>query len=514
MKTFKLITAGTIALLACSAASAFTEITITGSTAFRNAVVDSCKKILQNSASGTAAGTNGDYVWGSVGNNQQLFVGTTLATLGGGAASQQVVIKLSWSGSAGGVQSVAQQIAPGQAFIIDPNAGINFTPGHGNPVVASIGAGLNLQNLTNAGIAVLAANQTDLTTKCDCAMSDAYIESTPYSTGVAPNFPITSQAVGIVPFVWVGGGYTTDGGTTLNSGLYPGVSNLTIDQAQELLSGGLQLSQITGNPADAATGVFCVGRDHDSGTRIAAEYDSQLNGDIYFGATTGYSTVVLQYIPNGGTINGDGAPWPHTPYHQFDAQSAGAANLVISELDPWPLENVLGELRGAPLTAPGDEGWFSGGVVANTLKRPGDINGLVSGNPVYVISYLGLSDSFSVNGAAVGYNYVDGAGQTDVIKPSQNALLWQGVFPGTAAHPFGPPYANIENGEYSFWGVEHFVHLKSLAGVKLSLANAVAKQITTEADFGGTGDLLNNMQVFRGGDGAPIVPGNAASYTE
>lgn len=483
MKKIKLLTAGLLAMLAINVASAVTEIRITGSTAYRKAVVDSIERILQT---GSTPGIGG-YVWGSTtgsgaGANQQVFVGTTVGS------NTQVIIKCSWSGSAGGIQSLASNLPAGQPFIIDPNTGINFGT---NPVTAVVDA----TTLTVAGASIAAGDITESHT-ADVAMSDAFKESTPY-TG-AGFTALTSKAVGIVPFVWVGGAYSLNGGVTNVAGLYPGVSNITIEQAQELLAGGIQLNQLTGNSGDANFNAFVVGRDHDSGTRIATEYDSQFGQDIIFAQDTGYSEPLSQYIPNGAMINGLTAPFSGSPtFTQFESQSAGSG--LITELDPWPSETVLGVTRAA-----GSEGFFSGSSVAGVLNRASDI----TNSGLYTIGYLGMSDAFTVNPVATGYTYVDGAGNSDTIKPSQNALTYGGVYPGSAAHPFGPPYVNIEQGVYPYWGIEHLLYQSSLAAPQLPVVTQIYNQIKTEADFGGVGDLLTNMTVTISSDGQQIAPGS------
>jgi hypothetical protein len=449
MKKTKLLTAGMLAMLALNVASAATEIRYTGSTAFRKATVDSIENSLQ-------AG----YVWGSTsgtgaGANQQVFVGTTKTS------NIQVIIKTSWSGSAGGIQSLASNIPAGQPYIIDPT-GVTFAPAAG-----TVGA----VTLTTTGANIPAGDITESHT-ADVALSDAFASTTPY-TG-AGFTALHDTVVGVVPFAWVKGAYTPDGGTTIVAGGYPGVTNISGVQAQELIGGGLALNQFTSNPADQAVFVQLVGRDHDSGTRIGYIYDTQYGN---------YFSPILQNIPNGATVGAT----------QFAAQSAGTG--VISTLSPWPVETVLGENRAA-----GNEGFFSGGTVASVLNRVTDTS---AGN--YIISSLGFGDSPSVNPGA-GYSYTDGAGNATTITPSQNAILFDGSYPGTPTHPFGPPYVNVEQGVYTSWGYEHYLYAASLASGSLkTVADQIATQLTSEADFGGVGDLLSRMNASRTTDGAPVT---------
>jgi len=454
MKKIKLLTAGMLAMLALNVASAQTEIRLTGSTAFRKATVNSVENILK---AGFVWGVSGSSA-GNLGANQQVFVGATKS------GSLPVIIKCSWSGSAGGVQSLAQNVPAGQPFIIDPT-GVSI-----NTSTGASSATVGLTALTAGGVIIPSGNVTESHT-ADVALSDAFASTTPF-TG-AGFTALTDTVVGIVPFAWIKGAYTPDSGVTNVPGGFPGVTNVSGVQGQELIGGGLSLNQFTGNPADQAVFVQMVGRDHDSGTRIGYIYDTQYGN---------YSSAVLQNIPNGATVGAT----------QFASQSAGSG--VISTLSPWPVETVIGETRSA-----GNEGFFSGGTVASVLNRDCDTS---AGN--YIISWLGFGDSPSVNPGA-GYSYTDGAGNTSTITPSQNALTFDGYFPGTATHPFGPPYVNVEQGIYTGWGYEHFLYATTFSGTPKTIADQIATQLTSEADFGGVGDLLSRMNATRTGDGVNVT---------
>jgi hypothetical protein len=504
MKKTKLLMAGLLASAVASVASANTEIYLTGSTAFRSAVVDSIKKVL-------APG----YVWGSTGGsggsaNQQVFVGTTLASPVSPHNTYPIIIQCSWSGSAGGIQSVAASVAAGQPYLDEPvvisysspNATVDGTALAG-------GSGATLSVNTNSHVP-------------DMAMSDAFIESTPFQGG--SYVTLTSTPVGIVPFEFVKGEYTPDGTTThAVAGGYPGVTNLTVDQAQELIGGGIALDQLTGVAADDNKLALCIGRDHDSGTRIGAEYDTQLGGDVFEAQDAGYEAGVLQYLPNGAICGST----------QFATQSPGTAGTTIETLVAWQTtdstgtpnggdEVVLGEDRGG-----GTEGFFSGGNVAKALARPVDTSSAAffSANAAYpyTIGYLGMSDANSVNADTNIVSYTDGANQTDSIKATQNALTFGGYSPSSgtgytfASAKFAPPYDHILNGQYAFWGVEHLLYPQNLASTHADrqdvIANLITPQITTEADFNGTGIKLSAMNASRANDGQAISS-PSAGFTE
>ncbi len=330
---------------------------------------------------------------------------------------------------------------------------------------------------TGGGASIPSGDITESHT-ADVALSDAFPSTTPFTgAGFAP---LTDTIVGIVPFAWVKGAYTPDGTTaSAVAGGYPGVTNISGVQAQELIGGGLALNQFTSVPTDQAIFVQMVGRDHDSGTRIGYIYDTQYGN---------YTSGVLQNLPQGNGTTGTNGTVGAT---QFASQSAGTG--VISGLIPWPVETVLNETRAA-----GNEGYFSGGTVASVLNRPADVT---QGN--YIISSLGFGDSPSVN-PGTSYNYTDGAGNVDPITPSKNCILFDGNYPGTPTHPFGPPYVNVEQGVYTSWGYEHFL-TSTLSGTGLTVATAIATQLTSEADYLGVGDLLSNMNASRTSDGVNVT---------
>jgi hypothetical protein len=486
MKKITLLTAGMLAMLAINSVSAQVggtlpdvELRYTGSTAFRKATVNSIQNSLQ-------AG----YVWGSTsgsggGASQQIFVGTTVpippATTG-----YNVVIKTAWSGSAGGIQSVDQNINAAIAYV---NDSLTSVSSYGSSSAATV----NGIPLSTGGANIPTSDITEAA-QADIALSDAFQSTTPYTD----NTNLFDTVVGVVPFAWIKGEYTPDGtvGSTVAGGV-AGMTNITETQAQALLSGGIALNQFTGDITQQSIIVKMVGRDHDSGTRIGYIYDTQYGN---------FESAVDQFLPQPGGVCGP---------TEFDTQSAGTG--VITSLIPWQqtnssgtpfsparTETVLGETR-----ATGNEGYYSGGTVASVLVRPASF--AVSTHKFYLVSSLGFGDSPNVNPFPVGpgqYSYTDGAGNISTIKPSQNAILYNGYYPGTAAHPFGPPYTNIDQGIYESWGYEHYLYdttrLTSGSTGQI-VADQISAQLTTEADFAGVGELLSRMHASRGSDGSPIT---------
>ena len=240
--------AGLAALAIAGSASAQTiTIRITGSTAYRGQTHNAIGHIL-----------NAGYVFGYAGTSlgkagQAEFQGTTKV------GNIPVDIKTAWSGSVGGVQTVANNL--------------------------TVSTWLAATNLTSGGTTGL-TGPYDAPVTADIAMSDSFQGSTAFTTPV-----LYSKVVGVVPFQWV-----------RNAGSPAAINNMTSLFAQILLgTGQVPLSQITGLNADEATVVTALGRDEDSGTRLDAFAESGF----------GIFTPPFQYQPTpaSGTITAL-APWP------------------------------------------------------------------------------------------------------------------------------------------------------------------------------------------------------------
>ena len=204
-------------------ASAQVEVTVTGSTAFRAITIDRVGSLFD---SGFTAVTN----------NASTGLITYRGTMGGAVpslATTPVTLRLSFSGSAAGMQSV-------QA---------------GTPISTADTPGVNTNKVP------------------DLALSDVFPESAtpPLNLSDFDHF-----IVGVVPFVFV-----------RNNGM-AGVTNITREQANLLLTAsgvatnGTQL--ISGMPAiflggSSTNPVYFIGRDAGSGTRITVQKCIGFTGD-------------------------------------------------------------------------------------------------------------------------------------------------------------------------------------------------------------------------------------------
>lgn len=269
MKMFKnaVVALGVLAL--AGVASAQTTIRFTGSTAFRTSTINAIKNIL-----------NPGYTYGYIGSSvtgaqQSTFVGTTIT------GNLPVIIKCSWGGSSGGMQTIAQQ----------------------SPIVTTVNPYISETSALTTTGAVLTASTAvfDSPANADVSMADSFQASTQfYGSGYNT---LTSTAVGIVPFVWVKG---SSSDPAIQASL-ANVTNITPLLARLVLSGGAPLSMFTGNPVDSSVTVYAMGRDEDSGTRLVTYAEANFG---VFGSPVQYQATV----------------------------TSGA----ISAINPWPVNTLLG----------------------------------------------------------------------------------------------------------------------------------------------------------------------------
>jgi len=261
----------------------------------------------------------------------------------------------------------------------------------------------------------------------DIAMSDSFQSSTPYTSPA-----LHDTVVGVVPFVWV-----------RNNGAPATLSNMTNQLAKAVLNNpGIPLSQFTANPADAATLVYASGRNNDSGTRLDAFAES------FFGV----GTAPVQ-------VDGSGTTDPAA-----DTVVAGAWVAGVDGIAFWDAA----------------AGYSSGGTLASEMNATGSNTVL----PGWLVTYLGINDSNSVNGGA-------------------NDMTYDGVAYSVPA---------VQQGEYSFWSYEHLLYRVApgpnpLLPPASTVANALATQIHN-VNAANSGIVVTTMTVGRAVEGGVIVPPN------
>jgi hypothetical protein len=328
MKLLKTILASCLAFALISAASAQTTIRITGSTAFRAAVYQAIQNIL---APGYVYGYSGTTLSKA---SQAIFTGNT------SVGSISVIIKTSFSGSVGGISTVAADLTIGP--------GGTFTGGGGwlvDSTAQSTGGTPNAPAVYDSPVTA------------DVSMADCFQVSAPLKFRT-PKLHDTN--VGVVTFEWV----LTPGKAAL--GTINTSTNLTsADVTSSLVNKTLLLSSLSGNSGDTEL-VQAVGRDEDSGTRIQALACSGI----------GIAQHLKQYQPLY-----DGATTPLVPPPAPGTQITGAKL--------WP--KVTLNTISYPI---GDSGYSGGGSLAAAINVSHS-----GGRPTYnnwFLTYFGINDAATV----------------------------------------------------------------------------------------------------------------------
>jgi len=278
--------------------------------------------------------------------------------------------------------------------------------------------------------------------KAQLAFSDVYSISTPYSSGV------TGEKVGIIAFRFVAN--TSANGT---------LSNITAQQFRGLAANGnVPASVLTGNSSHT-TDVYLTGRNDGSGTRVTVLAETGF----------GYSNLVQQY-----------------------KATMGAGNTTVSELQLWPTGDSLNVSNIYNADTAGNGGYSSGGTMASifggnssSVIIKGSTGSTIATKPVFVVGYLGTSDSV-----------------TAVTTNGGIALSYNGVSLQVNSGGITNPEA-ITYGAYTLWANEQLywrtgTNTGDLLTVKNGIKNALPSLI------GSAGVSLSSMQVARTSDGGLV----------
>ncbi|EIP96901.1 hypothetical protein OpiT1DRAFT_01328 [Opitutaceae bacterium TAV1] len=314
MKPGKILMASMLAIsTATMAFAADIELRITGSTAFRAATHAAISALIEPATREIGyVGTSG-----AAGATQAIYSGTMVGS------SQTIVVQTSYSGSLGGIASVAA-VPPVPLTTWPAESNLTGTPGE--------------HQITSPAFISAVAN---------VALAD---NSQTESGNIGAGFTtLTARRVGVVPFVWVKGKHADP---AIRDAL-ENVKNINTLQARVLLGGGVPLSFFTGSASDAEYLTLPLGRDKDSGTRLAALLEAGL------------------------TVN--------SPVDQYEAV---VVDDQIVDVVPW-----------AP-----EAGYTSGGTLASTLNLE------VSADlPGVLLGYVGINDATrlgatldTVNGTLTG----------------------------------------------------------------------------------------------------------------
>jgi len=414
--------AGVAALAIASSASAQTvTVHIGGSTACRAFVSDAIVNLLGGSSASTWSmayqGTNPQKGY------QQEFVGTTTNGV-------LVHIHTSWAGSVGGIASLAtNNTVETGVWMASTNLVANGNGGVFYP--ANFGGGNQGYDITTATpTADPNVAPSEDAQVADLAMSDSFTGATPYK-----NLNITGAGdtkVAVLPFAWI---RTPDSTNAL--------ANMTPQLAKDILTAGyVPLSQFTGNSADSNNYVICVGRDADSGTRVAAF------------AECGFGVYGLP--------------------KQWQVTASGG---IVSAIQLYPAQTI----NGVDYTA-GQGGYAAGSGLKSAVNATGA---------------AAVTVALPGKGSKTGCYTVGYVGGTDISGVTQ--MTWNGF-----AYGGGTNAASIAEGQYSFWCYEHLMYITGLSATKVPIAQQIASGLKATSTQNGFINI-SDMHVVRTVDGGVVT---------
>lgn len=360
MKLLKSLALGALALAAVSVASA-TTVKVTGSTAFRNALYAS---VINQLGSGTVKAA---FIGSSLsGSNQVIFTNGT------------DTVQCCMAGSVGGVNWVVNDVNvatsvggnTAQAWLSSTTGG-----GSGSWATAAIGAG---PGFAITGGTAQGSPTYEAANKADFCMSDSLQDSTPFdsaTTGIAMT-QAQGSGLGVVQFIMAKGTKHP----SIPQARYDALTNVSGLAFQNLAASGIvPLSAFTGVAADNAYNVVLIGRDNDSGTRLATTFETGLGG---------VDTSMSQY-------------------RAFDgANDVGSGSGVT--------------VKTLTLVGP-TSGYASGGHVKKVLNAAVDGTSLVGGKPFIIVGYVGTGDKPTAAAQILTYA---GNAQTDTATKYGQYTFW------------------------------------------------------------------------------------------
>ncbi|RRJ96958.1 hypothetical protein Ga0100231_024725 [Opitutaceae bacterium TAV4] len=403
-------------LVISSASMAFAadiELRITGATAFRASSHQAIVNLI------TPATLEVAYVGSSLnGAGRAIFRGTSVAN-----SSDTLTIKTSWSGSIRGIQSVASggTVNP----VTDWLANANLT---GTPGIYQLATPISVP-LTP----VLPAH---------AALADNSQGETPYNhVNDSIYADLDGGPVGATPFVWVKG---THADATKQARLNL-LTNITSQQAQLVLKNGAPFSFFSDTPSDSTYRVYALGRNVDSGTRLAAFAETFLDSLATFSASG-----IAQYQ---ATVSGN-------------------------------------RITGITLWTPSSNGYSSGGTLATALS-----NQVTSSENFFLVSYLSLNDAATLPN--VTFNTTTGE-----FTPTNPALPFPILTFNGSAHT----YSAVREGRYSFWNFEYFLYNGNiLTPGEQGVVDELITEITTNTASVAGLKLDENFRVIRAAAGLYIT---------
>ncbi|HEX4140155.1 MAG TPA: hypothetical protein VHY09_07390 [Candidatus Methylacidiphilales bacterium] len=464
-------------------ASAQTVYHLTGSTAFRNAVMAGEVAIC---------GGNSAYAiyWGSSSNNLSNANYSIVAT---GTTTSDTVFENFWNGSIAGDQALTEPVSLNFPDFTTYASSMTHAAAADVPSLTQVSGGTQVTNTSYTGVSHVP----------ELALSDAFFSTAQQIMKAASpadnNTPsggtsATNTEIGIIPFVFIADGSPDVYSKLGTPGVAPATVALSMDPQKYTYvwssGGSAPLSLFTGSTTDTLTPVYGLGRDADSGTRATtlSETGYGLNGSGKL------LTPVAQFYPYSSnsayTADEATATADSTGVAGFHATTGvcgiDSTATSIEQLDLVPFESVDGYDMGSPGND-GDGGYYSGGNNAVGISTPFASS---TANTVMMTS-LGCSDAKT---ALTGVN--------PACLMAYNGV----IFYPTPTLPSGVTLASnaaqIYTGKYTFWGYEHMYYLSTASGEATTLRTTLKTDLYDE--LASNGVAFANMLVTRSSDGANV----------
>jgi hypothetical protein len=388
MKNTKSILMAAAAALTIASASAQEVVYITGATAFRSAANNSLYSLYSNNLLASSGSSASDA--------SAIALYFTNCALTNGAS---VDIAVTWTGSEGGMQSVASGTnnvrVPFYDFAKLTNNGYtNRTTGLATPDTATMTAG------------TLTSLQKGIVGCADSFQASSRFQGGKKAADGRTYTSLTMTPVGVVPYSLIASkGYATT---------FPD-RNMTLNNMWNILTASLGMTgeKISGNTNQTSAKLWAVGRNIDSGTRVISI--ANLKGGI--------ADKLTQYRVTA---------------------SGGVASSIVKH----PATTINGISTGL-----GEGGETSGGTVAgymtNVITASTTLSGKATGTN-YLVGYVSVADISAARVAAglvtLKLNGVEGRCYTN----TSFTTLDQG-------------YTNITTGAYPLWGYEFVTYDNAVA---------------------------------------------------
>jgi hypothetical protein len=312
------------------------------------------------------------------------------------------------------------------------------------------------------------------------ATLNAHIVSIPDTTHVVIETAATTPVTGI---------------TTATASSANPIVSLNANQASQLLQSGLFLSQLTGSTADNGTAVYPIGRNFDSGTRLAALNEVGL----------GTAGAIQQVAPDGTSTSG--------------------VTGSITNLGLTPTNTLYSGTGFTQTFAIGNDGFASGGTLAGWLATPGSLGAAPTSADLSAGRAPALDGALTNEGGwLIGYLSRGDANTALAGTPNTaHRLIWNGALDwpaatGAAAQVASTNYldSNVQEGVYTFWEYEHFLRKTGTVATGLQpVYDGIYTQLTGTATGGATvfntadatvsGILAGSMHVAKTGEGGVIT---------